>query len=174
MKADIADSSEFEAFLRHVINEWVWCWYPAVLYFLSCKRIDSTLTDTSHYFLYRHHRAANTLITNLPEMRKILLEALDLVFIPKQIASQVVLAVALESSMVCMYYFHFIRHLVFAELCSAHCIISYLGYNKPNMANIPKNRGQRLDALASYPSTTQSTTRGRKSGRVDGFGRTNW
>lgn len=33
-------------------------------------------------------------------MKKVFLEALDLVFIPKQIASQVVLAVALETSMV--------------------------------------------------------------------------
>ena len=34
-------------------------------------------------------------------MRKSLLDALDMVFIPKQIAKQIVLAVALESSMVC-------------------------------------------------------------------------
>jgi hypothetical protein len=45
-------------------------------------------------------RAANAIINNLPEMKKSLLEALDLIFIPKQIASQFVLAVALETSMV--------------------------------------------------------------------------
>jgi hypothetical protein len=45
-------------------------------------------------------RAANVIINNLPEMKKGLLEALDLVFTPKQIASQFVLAVALETSMV--------------------------------------------------------------------------
>lgn len=59
------DSSEFEAYLRHLINE-----------------------------------AVNDFIKHLPEMRKGLLEALDLVFIPKQMATQVVLAVALETSLV--------------------------------------------------------------------------
>ncbi|KAL7536063.1 hypothetical protein ACHAXR_011299 [Thalassiosira sp. AJA248-18] len=64
MKAEQVDS-EFEAFLRHLINE-----------------------------------AANNFIQHLPDMRKGLLEGLDLIFIPKQIASQVVLAVALETSLV--------------------------------------------------------------------------
>mmetsp|Transcript_12200 Transcript_12200/g.21752 ORF Transcript_12200/g.21752 Transcript_12200/m.21752 type:complete len:821 (-) Transcript_12200:15-2477(-) len=63
--AEHVDSSEFEAYLRILINE-----------------------------------AANTIINNLPEMRKGLLDALDFVFIPKQIASQFVLAVALETAMV--------------------------------------------------------------------------
>jgi hypothetical protein len=45
-------------------------------------------------------RAANVMINHLPEMKKILLEALDLVFIPKQIACQLVLAVALETTVV--------------------------------------------------------------------------
>jgi hypothetical protein len=40
------------------------------------------------------------MINHLPEMKKSLLEALDLVFIPKQIACQLVLAVALETSVV--------------------------------------------------------------------------
>jgi len=64
MKAEIVDSSEFEAYLRNLINE-----------------------------------SANVIINNLPEMKKVLLEALDLIFIPKQMATQVVLAVALETSM---------------------------------------------------------------------------
>lgn len=64
MKTEGVDSSEFEAVLRHAINE-----------------------------------AANALIKNLPEMKSGLLEALDLIFTPKQIATQLVLAVALESSM---------------------------------------------------------------------------
>lgn len=40
------------------------------------------------------------MIANLPELKRLLFEALDVVFIPKQIASQFILAVALESSMV--------------------------------------------------------------------------
>jgi len=50
----------------------------------------SSLTDS----------AANAAIANLPEMRRVLLEALDAVFLPKQMGSQLVLAVALETSMV--------------------------------------------------------------------------
>ena len=48
-------------------------------------------------------------------MRKGLLDALDFVFIPKQIASQFVLAVALESAMVRTYrnavYFSCLSHM---------------------------------------------------------------
>eukprot|EP00804_Cyclotella_cryptica_P021086 CCRYP_021109-RB/>CCRYP_021109-RB protein AED:0.28 eAED:0.28 QI:426/0.75/0.6/1/0.75/0.6/5/0/486 len=58
------------------------------------------------------HDAANILIAHLPEIKRILLDALDVVFIPKQIASQVVLAVALESSMVTInQLFHILRSL---------------------------------------------------------------
>ena len=39
-------------------------------------------------------------MAHLPEMKRGLLDALDVVFIPKQIARQFVLAVALESGMV--------------------------------------------------------------------------
>ncbi|KAL3767398.1 hypothetical protein ACHAW5_007658 [Stephanodiscus triporus] len=61
-----------------------------------------TLDSSEVEALLRHfiNEAANFTIKNLPEMRKGLLEALDLVFIPRQIATQVVLAVALETSMV--------------------------------------------------------------------------
>ena len=52
-------------------------------------------------------RAANIIITHLPEMRKGLLDALDMVFIPRQMASQVVLAVALETSLVRKYAAYF-------------------------------------------------------------------
>jgi hypothetical protein len=54
-----------------------------------------------------HPSAANEIIANLPAMRKGLLEALDLVFIPKQIATQLVLAVALETSMVSKIKYYF-------------------------------------------------------------------
>ena len=54
-----------------------------------------------------HHSAANEIIANLPAMRKGLLDALDLVFIPKQIATQLVLAVALETSMVSKIKYYF-------------------------------------------------------------------
>jgi len=60
MKAETVDSSEFEAYLRNVINE-----------------------------------SANVIINNIPEMKHWILEALDLIFIPKHMASQVVLAVTL-------------------------------------------------------------------------------
>ena len=43
------------------------------------------------------------IIQHLPEMRKGVVDALDMVFTPKQIATQVVLAVALESSLVRKY-----------------------------------------------------------------------
>jgi hypothetical protein len=61
-----------------------------------CRFVVSVLTSQSlHYF-----SAANIIIAHLPEMKRVVLEALDMVFIPKQIASQFVLAVALETSMV--------------------------------------------------------------------------
>jgi len=65
MKAEQVDSSEIEAFLRHLIQE-----------------------------------AADTIIRNLPEMRKAVLDTLNMVFMPKEIASQVVLAIALQTTMV--------------------------------------------------------------------------
>jgi len=65
MKAEQVDSSEIEAFLRHLIQE-----------------------------------AADTIIRNLPEMRKAVLDTLNMVFMPKEIASQVVLATALQTTMV--------------------------------------------------------------------------
>ena len=49
---------------------------------------------------YKSIRTANYIIQHLPEMKEGLLKGLDMVFIPKQIASQVVLAVALETSLV--------------------------------------------------------------------------
>ena len=61
-------------------------------------RIHTTLSEINDSLF---SRAANVTINNLPEMKKGLLEALDLVFIPRQIATQFVLAVALETSMVC-------------------------------------------------------------------------
>ena len=51
-------------------------------------------------FFSSYCSAANIVIANLPEMKRVLLEALDMVFVPKQIARQFVLAVALETSMV--------------------------------------------------------------------------
>jgi hypothetical protein len=45
-------------------------------------------------------RAAKVLMTQLPEIRSFFLNAAELVFIPKQIARQFVLAVALKTSMV--------------------------------------------------------------------------
>eukprot|EP00970_Alexandrium_tamarense_P019507 scaffold14119_cov428-Alexandrium_tamarense.AAC.17 len=52
------------------------------------------------------------MIANLPELKRLLFEALDVVFIPKQIASQFILAVALESSMVTVnQLFHILRLL---------------------------------------------------------------
>ena len=51
-------------------------------------------------FIVKSISAANVIISHAPEMRRVVLEALDMVFIPKQIASQFVLAVALETSMV--------------------------------------------------------------------------
>eukprot|EP00804_Cyclotella_cryptica_P021085 CCRYP_021109-RA/>CCRYP_021109-RA protein AED:0.08 eAED:0.08 QI:537/1/1/1/1/1/6/494/833 len=69
----------------------------------------------THFALFLETRsisAANILIAHLPEIKRILLDALDVVFIPKQIASQVVLAVALESSMVTInQLFHILRSL---------------------------------------------------------------
>ena len=47
-----------------------------------------------------HFRAADTIIRNLPEMRKAVLDTLQIVFMPKEIATQLVLAIALQTSMV--------------------------------------------------------------------------
>jgi hypothetical protein len=52
--------------------------------------------------------AANIIIANLPEMKRVLLEALDMVFIPKQVGRQFVLAVALETSMVSVLLFGYV------------------------------------------------------------------
>ena len=71
---------------------------------LSFNLVFSQLTyPTFSFYCYivMMCRAANTIITNLPEMRKTLVDALDMIFTPKQIASQLVLAMALETSMVC-------------------------------------------------------------------------
>ena len=65
------------------------------------------LTFVVFILSFCHHSAANEIIANLPAMRKGLLEALDLVFIPKQIATQLVLAVALETSMVSKIKYYF-------------------------------------------------------------------
>lgn len=54
---------------------------------------------TNYRATFAKRRAANVLIKHLPEMKTGLLEALDLIFTPKQIATQLALAVALESSM---------------------------------------------------------------------------
>lgn len=45
------------------------------------------------------HEAAETILQHLPEMQKVM-DTLDIVFMPKQIASQLVIALALETSMV--------------------------------------------------------------------------
>lgn len=58
------------------------------------------LTFISRIPSSRSQSAANIIIANLPEMKRVLLEALDMVFIPKEIGRQFVLAVALETSMV--------------------------------------------------------------------------
>jgi hypothetical protein len=54
--------------------------------------------------IYRHpiqpRRAADTIIRNLPEMRKVVLETLNMVFMPKEFASQVAIAITLQTTMV--------------------------------------------------------------------------
>ena len=72
------------------------CYLPPPPYFI----VQQLCIDISFPTLFR---AANIIITHLPEMRKGLLDALDMVFIPRQMASQVVLAVALETSLVRKY-----------------------------------------------------------------------
>jgi hypothetical protein len=66
-------------------------------WFSCCFHSVTTLAEINDSLF---SRAANVVINNLPEMKKGLMEALDLVFTPRQIASQFVLAVALETSMV--------------------------------------------------------------------------
>jgi hypothetical protein len=48
----------------------------------------------------KQRRAADTIIRNLPEMRKVVLDTLNMVFMPKEIACQVVLAIAMQTTMV--------------------------------------------------------------------------
>mmetsp|Transcript_10990 Transcript_10990/g.15731 ORF Transcript_10990/g.15731 Transcript_10990/m.15731 type:complete len:830 (+) Transcript_10990:208-2697(+) len=64
MTSEQIDTSELEAFLRHVIQE-----------------------------------SADTIIRNLPEMRRVVLETLNMVFMPREFASQVVLAITLQTTM---------------------------------------------------------------------------
>jgi hypothetical protein len=54
----------------------------------------------SRHPIDNQRRAADTIIRNLPEMRKAVLDTLNMVFMPKEIASQVVLAIALQTTMV--------------------------------------------------------------------------
>ena len=75
----------------------------SVLLYLSISYVLS-LTYLPSHSIVMYGRAANTIITNLPEMRKTLVDALDMIFTPKQIASQLVLAMALETSMVCCFF----------------------------------------------------------------------
>jgi len=74
MRIDRLDPSEMEEIIRYIMNE------------------AATIVN----------RAATIVpvLQHLPTMHKGLLDTLDMVFIPKQIASQLVLALALETSMV--------------------------------------------------------------------------
>ena len=74
--------------------------YVSISYFLS----QTYPTFSFYCYIVIMCRAANTIITNLPEMRKTLVDALDMIFTPKQIATQLVLAMALETSMVCCFF----------------------------------------------------------------------
>ena len=62
--------------------------------FLVCSNMPILTNFSSHF------RAADTIIRNLPEMRKAVLDTLQIVFMPKEIATQLVLAIALQTSMV--------------------------------------------------------------------------
>lgn len=54
------------------------------------------------YSFHTKRRSADTIIRNLPEMRRVVLETLNMVFMPKEIASQVLLAITLQTTMVRM------------------------------------------------------------------------
>lgn len=60
-------------------------------------------------------------------MKRVLLEALDMVFIPKQVGRQFVLAVALETSMVSVLLFGYVLCCVVGEFCIHGCDSSVLG-----------------------------------------------
>ena len=59
------------------------------------------LAMTANIIIFSFSRATNVLMTHFPGMRKGVLNIVELVFIPKQMARQFVLAVALKTSMVC-------------------------------------------------------------------------
>ena len=56
--------------------------------------------------------ASDTVIRNLPEMRKVVLDTLNMVFMPKEFASQVALAFALQAAMVSSSLLHAIYNFV--------------------------------------------------------------
>jgi hypothetical protein len=105
-------------------------------------------------------RAANVIINNLPEMKKGLLEALDLVFTPKQIASQFVLAVALETSMVGkhgVYLVWFILLSLLVLIVVLGFLLCFTGHRKSNMVHLPINCRQCLDSFTSYSPASSAT-----------------
>ena len=96
MDAGKLDTSEFEAFLRTLLERSVLLSFDTTFTFLQ-KIFTLVLPNTSFSMLTR---AVNIIIEHLPEMKKGLIDTLDIVFVPKQIASQFVLAIALETSVV--------------------------------------------------------------------------
>lgn len=86
MTGQAADPREFEAFMAKCVDVYLSSFY------LSSHMLTPPRPHSS--------RAANVLMTQLPEIRRFFFNAAELVFIPKQIARQFVLAVALKTSMV--------------------------------------------------------------------------
>lgn len=91
------DSSEFEAYLRILIND-----------------------------------AANVIIQHLPELKKALVDALDLIFIPKQIASQLLLGIALETTMVSVNQIYQIFRSISASISTRSRLIRQLQSQQRN------------------------------------------
>lgn len=202
------DSTEFEAMIRRLLEEWValssssLCTSNNFAWCLSHLSLLSNVLTHHLYFHYTSHpihctspqSAANTMIANLPELKRLLFEALDVVFIPKQIASQFILAVALESSMVSSLLLLsalldlsvvVLMVLIMSSVKFWPCIDSQpnntysplhitTGNSQSTIPHSPPLIRFHLHTLSSHPPTPLPTTHIRFSRRVDGSSRADW